>query len=176
MEIKSGIIMSTWMTKVCLSSPWTRMLVLPQLMPFRGRKTRSQLGQERSPNTLHLGSNISSMPWLSSILLSESWPLTRHTQHGGHLQPKRQLALKDKAGVQITRGCCTAMPSTSCCRLRAELWETPACVTSSVSKWHPCPTEKETPRCVRWMCYASWFLSGILCRDDWTVTILVQSQ
>lgn len=33
-------------------------------------------GQDWSPNTLHSGSSVSSLPWLSSTLLSASWPLT----------------------------------------------------------------------------------------------------
>ena len=35
-------------------------------------------GQERPPNTLHLVSNISSLPWLCSMLLLESWLLISH--------------------------------------------------------------------------------------------------
>lgn len=122
-------------------------------------------GQERSPNALHLGSNISSVPWLSSTLLSENWPLTSHTAQRAPATQKtacfeRQSLCTKHKNYQTRRrgGCCMVISSTSCRRLRAELWETPACVTSSVSKWHPCPRERQTSQCVRWTCEAkTWF-------------------
>lgn len=77
--------------------------MLPQLLPFRGQKQDlNPRGQARSLNTLHSGSSISSIPWLSSTLLSGPWPLTSHTLHRAPA-PERQLALKDKICVQGTR-------------------------------------------------------------------------
>lgn len=147
--MKTGLSVTIWMTQVRLSSPWPSMLVLPQLLPFRGHKqVLNPWGQERSPNTLHSDSSISSMPWPSSTPLSESWPLESHT---GHLQPERQLALKDKICVQSTRAsklwggeAVVQQYPGQAATDSAQSYERHLCVTSSVSKWHPYPREGQT--------------------------------